>query len=350
MMFFCLLAAATVCGCDRAGSPASAETSDADRAPARTPVAAVEVGRRDLSRQLSTSGVVAPRVTTRLASRASGTVDAVYFEEGDRVEAGETLVSLDMSEERAELARALAEEQIAESEYERVGELLRNRIVSDADYDRARATMLVARSERELRETRVAFGRINAPHDAIVTVRSVEPGEAVEARDTLFELVSMDQFVIRLGVSEMDVVHMRAGQDAPVRLDAMPELSLEGRIRRIFPTADSVSRLITVEVELPSNAYELGIRPGYLGRVRFIIDPRPDVIAAPAAAIGEDGSTRYVYVIEDEKLVRREIETGVTRSRWTEVVSGLEVGEVILATSPIDMSGGMPVRIVGWRG
>lgn len=349
MAYICMCLAAAP-ACERTQSAPEAGAASNNNTEHRIPVAAVELTRRDLSRQLLTSGVVEPRVRTRLASRAAGTLEAVYFEEGDAVEAGQTLARLDMSEQEAELARAAAEETAALQDYTRISLLREDGVVSEADYERARAALLVARSARQLQETRIAFGEITAPHNAVITARYAEPGEAVDARGTLFELAAMDDLVIRLGVSELDVVHMSTGQQVPVRLDAMPHRELTGRIRRIFPTADSASRLITVEVSLPADAAALGVRPGFLGRVRFDIDPRPDVIAVPAASIGEDGERRYVFVIEDDRLRRREIETGVTRGQWTEVVSGLEEGEVILATSPIDMSDGTPVRIVGWRG
>ena len=327
--------------------------TDADpRAQRTTPVAAVEIQPRDLSRQISLSGTVQPRNHIRLAGRTSGTVEAVHVEEGDTVERGTLLAELDMSEPRAELARARARAIKAEAElaYRRAAQLRGDRMISPAEYQRAQAALEVADSEVRLWQTRVDFGRITAPMDAVITARHVEPGEAVQAHETLFELAVMDALVIRMGVSELDVAHLRTGQSVPVRVDALPELEIDGRLRRIFPMAENISRLITVEVALPASAAADGVRPGYLARVRLNVDERPDAIAVPSAALGEDGDTRYVYVIRDERLHRREVEPGVTRGPWTEIVSGLESGEIVLATHPIDMRDGQRVRIVGWRG
>ena len=332
------------------GDGNSHETSTAPRAERTTPVAAVAIQPRDLSRQIALSGTVQPRNRIRLASRTAGTVKSVHFEEADPVERGTLLAELDMSEPQAELARARALRVEAELEYRRAAELRESRIISPAEYQRAQATLEVAESEVRLWETRVDFGRIVAPVDAVITARHVEPGEAVQAHDTLFELASMENLVIRLGVSELDVVHLRSSQPVPVRLDAFPDLEMRGEVRRIFPVADPVSRLITVEVALPASAAESGVRPGYLARMRLSVDERPDALAVPAAALGEDGDARYVYVIRDERLERRPVEPGVTRGPWTEIVSGLEAGEIVLATNPIDMRDGQRVRIVGWRG
>lgn len=333
--------------CTDQGQPTAA---NADTGPRGTPIAAVEIQPRDLSRSLRISGTVEARVRIRLASRASGTVDQVHVDVGDQVRRGDSLAELDVSEERAELQRASAQAEEARISYQRAAELRERGVNSPADYQRALAQLQVADSEQALWRTRVNFGRILAPRDTTVTARHIEPGEAVQAQDTLFELSAMDTLVIRLGVSELDVVHLQAGQPVPVRLDALPGESLEGRIRRIYPAADPASRLVTVEVALPEDATGLGVRPGYLGRVEMAIDRRPDALAVPAAAIGEHPEGRYVYLVREGRLERRMIELGVTRGDWTEVLSGLEPGDVVLATNPIDMQDRQPVRIVGWRG
>ena len=315
-----------------------------------TAIAAVEIQPRDLSRQLSVSATVEPRVRIRLASRADGTLDEVRPEVGDAVGAGDVLARLDVSEEQAELDRARAQEDDARRQYQRTRELRDQGVASAAALQRDEALLQVAESERRLWQSRVAFGAVEAPRDAVVTARHVEPGEAVDARQTLFELAAMDELVMRPGVSELDVAHLEEGMEVPLRLDAMPGEPLQGHIRRIFPMAASDSRLVTVEIALPEDAAERGVRPGYLGRVRMAIDRRPDSLAVPAGALGEDDDGRYVYVVEDEQVRRRGVEPGVTRGEWTEILDGLEQGEVVLASNPLDMTDGQSVRIVGWRG
>ena len=156
----------------------------------------------------------------------------------------------------------------------------------------------------------------------------------------------MEQLVLWLGVSEMDVVHLQHGQAIPLTLDALPGVTLEGQVRRIFPAAQGTSRLITVEVQLPADSYERGVKPGFLARVDTAIDPRPDTLVVPSASIGSDEEGSYVYVIDDERLQRRSVEPGISRGRWTELVSGVQAGEHILASNPIDMSDDQPVRVV----
>lgn len=140
------------------------------------------------------------------------------------------------------------------------------------------------------------------------------------------------------------------GQEVPIRLDAFPDADYVAQIRRIFPAASPDSQQVTVEIALPAEAADNGVRPVNLARIRMTVDERPDALPVPAAAaIGEDGDERYVYVVVDERLERRRVETRVTRGPWTEITDGLADGEIVLATNSIDMREGQRVRIFGWR-
>lgn len=316
------------------------------KAPAATPVAAFEVSTRDLSRPLRLAATVEPAVVISLAARTEGTVSEILVEEGDRVEAGELLAQLDVAEAAAELSRASAVMASAKLDFDRATELKRRGVASAIEFQAAEVAQQVARSERELWRSRVAYGRIEAPRDSTVVMRHIEPGEAVETQSTLFELADLDHLVLRLGVSELDVVHLQVDQVLPIGIDALPELQLQGSIRRIFPAALGASRLITVEVTLPGDAWDKGVRPGFLARVESAIDPRPDTLVVPAAAVGTENNEQYVYVIENELLARRTVTVGITRDRWAEILTGLEPGETVLASSPIDMLDAQTVQIV----
>ncbi len=265
------------------------EVDDASSGEQRaSPVAAMEVQPRDLSRQLRFTAAVEPRAHIRLASRISGTIDELMVEEGDAVEAGQALARLDMSEQQAELARARSQEEEARLAYRRTAELRESGVVSVADYQRAQIARQVAEAERDLWETRLRFGTLRAPEDAVVNRRYVERGEAIDAQATVFELITLQQLVLRPGVSELDVVHLNVDDRMPVRFDALPDLELEARVHRIAPMADVDSRLVTVKLHLPADAAEQGVRPGFLARVQMVVDRRPETLAVPAAALGED--------------------------------------------------------------
>ena len=313
------------------------------------PVQAIEVLPRDLSRRIQVSAPVEALRTVRLAARTEGVLTEVLVEEGDAIRADQVLAHIDVREQIAQLARAQAHLNEKQANFTRFQQLRERSYVDLASFEQARAELEVAESDVKLWQTRVDFGTVTAGFDGTVVGRYVEPGAAVSRHGPLFSIADLSSLVVRLGVSELDVGGLQVGDAVSVQIDAFDRASaVEGRIRRVFPAADEQSRLITVEIELPQ-AQALGIRPGFLARVRLLVDERLDVVAVPAGSVAERGGEHFVMVINgNERLERRVIEPGIIRGAWREVRAGLDQGERVLASNPLEMTAGEQVRIVGW--
>lgn len=310
------------------------------------PVRAFEVSQRDLSRRIQLSSPVETLRTIELAARTAGIVREVFVETGDRVAAGQLLAELDVREQRAELARAEAALREAQANFDRLKRLRDSDYIDEASFITARSTLDIAESDVELWRTRVAFGRIVSPIDGHVIGRMVDPGASIGSLATAFELANLNELVVRIGVSELDIGEIEVGMEVPLRVDALRDSGpLAGKVRRIFPAADGASRLLTVEISLPE-AFERGVRPGFLARADLLVDYKQDVLAVPAGSVGM-GEQQYVMVInEDSELVRRAVSTGVIRGDWREILGGLKPGDQIVSSNPLDLAEGDLVRIV----
>jgi membrane fusion protein (multidrug efflux system) len=179
----------------------------------------------------------------------------------------------------------------------------------------------------------------------VVTDKRVETGSTVSPGSTLFEIADDSLLVVRVRVSELDVVYLRPGLPVTLMLDAYPGREIGGRIRRIFPTADAASRLIPVEVELGPRPAGVDARPGFLARVKFALDRRLDVLAVPAAALGTSDAGSFVYIVQADTLVRRPVETGLAASGWIEVARGLDAGERVVSSGHVNLRPGARVRV-----
>jgi membrane fusion protein (multidrug efflux system) len=310
------------------------------------PVRAFIVSEQDLSRRVQVASPVEPLRSIQLAARTDGIVSEVAVEAGDRVRQGQVLARLDVREQQAELARAEAALREARANFERLQRLRERDYVDEASFATARSELEVAESDVQLWRTRVEFGDIVSPIDGHVIERMIEPGAAIGRLAPAFELSDLDQLVVRVGVSELDLNQLSTGDEVPVRIDALGDDGpISGSVRRIFPAAEDSSRLVTVEIALP-RAFERGVRPGYLARADLLVDFREDVLAVPAGAVGV-GDRSYVMVIdENQELVRRAVDTGVIRGEWREITGGLQPGDRIVSTNPIDLAEGDAVRVV----
>ena len=330
-------------------SEAADESQDTSE-PRGVAVAAYEVKSRDLTRVVNRTGTVEARHSIRIASQMAGNILEVHFEEGDRVTADQVLARLDTREHQAQLTRARAVLSRAQTDYDRVNELLERGAISRSEYDEVAADRDVASAEVELWETRVDFGTIRASQDAVITARHVEAGDAVSTNEILFEMADDSVLRVRLAVSDRDVGGITTGSELPLRMDALPDTTVTATVRRVFPAADPGSRLVPVELELTGIPDGVTVRPGYLARATLDIDSRDDVLAVPGEALlGSEGDEYWVYIINTEnRLQRRHVTPGVARRNWTEILDGLEPGEIIVGTNPTNFQDNMLVRVTQW--
>jgi RND family efflux transporter MFP subunit len=291
------------------------------------------------------AGAVEPVRLIGVNSQTSGTVLSIRAEEGDRVAAGELLAELDGREIEAQLSRANALLKAATNKFVRDSALHETQIVTDAEYEASRAALAVARGDAQLLETRRSFTRIMAPSAGIVTAKQVEAGSAVTPNQRLFDLADVSLLVVRVQLSELDVVHVTRGAPVHVRLDAYPDARLEGRVRRVFPSADPASRLVPVEVALNARPAGVDARPGFLARIEFALDRRDKALAVPASAVGVTNAGPFVYVVEADTLAQKPVTLGVTVEGWVEVTDGVHEGERVVVSGHTNLRPGARVRV-----
>lgn len=332
-----ILPLAGACG---EGAPEASAPPPVERA---TAVAAVELAPIDLSLTLDLTGTIAPLREVRIAARMSGILRQVLVEEGRRVRAGDVLARFDVAEQEAQLARARTLLTNAEATYRRAREMRDRQLVSQVDYERALADRQVAGSDVQLWETRTDLGIVRATGDGVVTAKHVESGTAVTNGDPLFVIADDRTLVIRVGVTDTHAASLREGQPVRVTVDAIPGRTWNGSIRRIFPSADPETRLHPVEFQITGGSDRP--TPGYLAHVAVDADRRPNVLAVPNEALLVSGATRAVFVIDGDRLSRRDVVTGVSRRDWTEVVEGLKAGELVVASNPSSLREGARVHV-----
>lgn len=325
------------------GTEARAGSETAGERPLPVAVAAAE--RRDLARTVTVTGPIEPLRVIGVNSQAAGTVLAIRAQEGDRVAQGQLLAQLDGREAQAQLERAEALLVSAQSAFERAQSLHQSQIITDAELDQARSAFEVARSDVALWRTRVGFTRIVAPAAGVVMSKAVEAGSAVSPNQQLFELADVSLLVVRVQLSELEVVHLAGGASVEVRLDAYPDVALRGTVRRVFPAADPQSRLVPVEVALGRRPRGVEARPGFLARVTFPLDMRRGTVVVPASAVGVTEGAAFVYLVEADTLVRRSVELGITAGGWVEVTGGLEAGERVVTSGHTNLRPGTRVRV-----
>jgi HlyD family secretion protein len=342
-------------------------------------VASLERGRVERSVANTRAGTVNACRRARLAPPSGGAIAALPVREGERVRAGQVLLEL-WNEDTAAQARATVEQSrsavlraeeicvnagTAAREAERARNLHRDGLLSEDQRDRAvsmetslRAACNAARADTQLAEARVAAARatmtrtvLRAPFDGIVAKITGEVGEFTTPSPPgiptppAVDLIDDTCLYVTTPIDEVDVAHIRAGQAATITIDALPGQRFAGRVRRVAPYVvdlEKQARTVEVEVEFANPADLEGLLVGYSADAEIVLETREDVVRVPTQAILEGNR---VLVLDGNMLRERQLRTGLANWQFTEVLSGLQAGDVVVVS--VERKGVAPgVRVV----
>ncbi len=310
-----------------------------------TPVEIAVVERVTMANTSLVTGLLEPIRTVSVNAQLGGALLEVRAEEGTRVRAGQLLAQIDARELEAQFRAAEAALTFAAATASRSADLFKKQIVTAAENERDKSALAAAQATVTQLKTRLEFARIESPIDGVVTARFVQSGDIVSPNTRLFTVSDLTTLVVRLPVSELEVAQLRTGASVDLSVDAMGGATYAGRIRRIFPAADSLTRLVPVEVAITGSA-TAQLRPGYTVRATLSLDTKNDALVVPTRAVLGATGARSVFVIRDGLAERRAVRVGADVDGRLEVFSGLASGDtVIVAGNSLVREGGQ-VRIV----
>ncbi len=310
----------------------------------------VEVSRQDIGSTVFALGIVKPMVgaEVKVGSRISGVVERLRANIGDYVERGEIIAELDDAELRARLAQARAslekskvDYEQARRVYERQRKLYENDHISQQEFDvaessfaAARAQLMQAEANRELAEIQLSYATISSPTSGVIASVSTQEGEAIAAglaAPTFVNIIDLHRLEVHTYVDETDIGKIDIGQRARFTVDTYPGVEFPGRVTAIYPKAviedNVVNYIATVEI---LDFKEHVLRPEMTAHVTIILEERQGVLTVPTAAIHRDRGERYVNVLEENEHVRRTVSVGWRDGTYTEILDGLQEGDVVV--------------------
>jgi membrane fusion protein, multidrug efflux system len=282
-----------------------------------------------------------------------GTVDRINFESGKAVHAGDILVELDTRQERAQLAEAQADRDLARVNYAREQQLVKDGVVSESDYDNAFAQQ--KNTEAKVGEIQATIDRktIRAPFSGILGIRQIDLGQYLAAGQAIVALQSLNPIYVNFGVPQQQAPQIQVGRIVHVTSDNLPGVQFSGRVTATDSVVDQNTRNIQVQGTLENPGDRL--RPGMFVQVEVSVGKPRDVITLPASAINYAPYGDSVFVVsqmKDPKTgkpylgVRQQFVT-VSGSRGDQVavVSGLTQGDQVVSSGVFKLRNGAAVQI-----
>jgi RND family efflux transporter MFP subunit len=233
---------------------------------------------------------------------------------------------------RAQVDTAEASYKVALSRLEDAREEIHNR----------RAVLVQRRSELEIARQQLSDVSVHAPFDGAIQEKRASVGEYLAAGAPLATIVRMDPLRLRAEVPEREVPNIRVGQTVRVTTEGDPNV-YTGRIARLSPSITPQNRMLMVEAEVKNTNGAL--RPGSFARAEIVTDDRGMSLTVPTRAIINFAGIEKIIVVKDGKAVEKSITTRRRTTEWTEVVSGVTVGEAVIL-EPGNLQSGQAVTVV----
>ena len=320
--------------------------AEAQRGPRAASVFTAPVQEAEFSMQIEALGTLEARESVDLTLNVADRVTAIYFDDGDRVTKGKTLLSLAQGEQAALVDAAEATANEARQRYERTQQLAKERTVSQSALDEAARDLASANAQLRAVQSRQKDRVLVAPFDGVLGFRLVSVGSYVRAGDVVAELIDDSEMKLDFSVPSIFLRSVRKGTDVRVETDDLPGMAFDGIVDTVGASIDPVTRSIRVRAILP-NPDRL-LKPGMFMKVTLLADPRR-ALSVPEEAIEQVGPNSFVYVAVDKngQLVaeRRQIQVGLRQGGQVEVIAGLEPGDEIITDGLISVRDGAPIIV-----
>jgi multidrug efflux system membrane fusion protein len=250
------------------------------------PPAAVEnaiAATEDMPRYFESIGTLTAAQQVTIAPEIEGRVEKINFESGQWVRAGDVLVQLDDSTQRADLATFQAQQRLASANLARTKELAAKQFSSKQSVDQLQSELDQARAGIAKSQAIIDHMVVKAPFGGMLGIRQVNLGQYLAPGTAVVTLTDLDTLYVDFTLPEQDRAELSINQPVEFRVDAFPDQVFRGEIAAIDPQVDPNMRAVKVRAALANTDHKL--QPGMYARIRAILPAQPNVVTIPEPAV-----------------------------------------------------------------
>lgn len=310
-------------------------------------VTAIRVARTQWAQRIEAVGDLKAIQDVAIASEVAGKVVEIHFKSGAAVKAGDVLVRLDTSEDRAQLESLTAELRLAQLEDQRVQKLRGSAAFSQSLLDRTQSQMASLKAQVDRQAVLLQRKILRAPFDGMLGIRQVSQGSIVAPGDPIVQLQSLAPIYVDFTVPERHRGALVSGQPLEVTVAAWPDQVFTGELIVVSPDVDVRSRTLQLRGEL-DNA-DLRLQPGMFATVHLILSGAEPVLTLPRTAISFFAYGESVFSIDEAgaalTVARQPVKVGRIRNERVEILSGLSAGQLVVHTGHMKLRDGQSVVI-----
>ena len=338
-----VLMIAVIAGCNKAESAGEGGgAGPGGGGPPAMPVEAATARADTVVDAILATGQIEAVQSIELRPDVEGRLVRILVREGSPVAQGTALFKIDDAELKAQVDQIEAERDLARQSLTRTRDLLQQKASSQAELERAEATMRSNEAQLERLKTRLARTVVRAPFAGVMGQRFVSLGDYVTSDTRLAALQTVSPQRASFQVPERYAEQLEPGQNVTFRVAALPGREFTGKVDFVDPIVQLPGRTIMVKARVPNPRREL--QAGMFIEARLATATRPNAVVIPEDAVLPLQGSNFVWVVADGKATRRQVELGVRTPGFVEVKSGVERAEQVVVGGQERLAEGAPVQ------
>lgn len=321
-------------------------------APAAADVQVVTPVQRTVVYSITLPANIAPLYQTTLYAKVSGYLKWIGPDKGDWVTKGQVLAIIDAPEVNEQYHQAVADYKIKKLTYERLQKVWNETpdVIARQDVDIAQATYEGAKHYMEQRTALLAYTKVRAPYNGVITARFTDPGELIQIATTsattaipLFTIMNIETVRVYTNVPQDDAPLVKPDTPTIVTVKELEGRQFKGTVTRSTLALDPSTRTMLVEIDIPNP--DRVLQPGTFAEVTLVLRTRPNALVIPPSALIASNGTQSVFIADQGQARLVPIRTGISDGRWIEVVEGLSGSEAVVVVGKSGLAEGTPLRV-----
>jgi membrane fusion protein (multidrug efflux system) len=308
------------------------------------PVITYRVEPTSLSDDIVAVGTLAANEGLTIRSEIAGKVENIQFAEGQEVHKGDLILEIDDRSYQQEVERTKASYELAKSTFQRQNDLSKMGATSKQARDQATSAFLESKAAYEKANIDYEKTKIMAPFDGIIGLRAISIGNYLSVGDVITELVAINPVKVEFTVPEKYFSVLQNGLQLYITVDAWPNKEFAGSLYAINPNINPDTRNITAKALIPNSDNML--RPGMFAYVTIHVSINDNALMVPEESLIQDAQKTSVVTVVDGKAKTVEVKIGTHKNGMTEIVSGLQAGDLVISAGHMKVRDGMPVTSI----
>lgn len=320
-----------------------AEQTKEQRRSGTTPVRIHKVETTEFPVVVEAIGTASANEAVILTAQNTDIVQTIAFEDGDLVEKGQLLLSLNNREELARVSELQINIREAKRQLVRITNLAKESVASEQLLDEQQARVKALTAQLEVANSQLAEMEVKAPFAGVLGVRRVSVGALVTPGDVITTLDDLYKVKVDFGIAENHLATLALGQKVSAISIAYPDKPFIGVISSINSRVDPVSRSIRVRAIIDNLNLEL--RPGMLLQIT-LQKKILTTLVVPEQALLPIEDKQFVYVIKDDKAIQTEVKVGRRKPGIAQIISGLNEGDFVVTEGTLRLRNGSAVNVL----